>query len=69
MADLIPFEIDLTAHEFTRLSAVLSACDFDLVEIHRSECEATRMLYSDLSVEQLAIHQQLVEAGILGGAR
>lgn len=64
---MIAFEIDLTAHELTRVAAVLSACDFDLVEIHRSEREATRMLYSDLSVEQLAIHQQLVEAGVLGG--
>jgi hypothetical protein len=69
MTDLVPFEIDLTAHELTRLSAVLSACDFDLVEMHRSECEATRMLYSGLDEKQLAIHQQLVEAGVLGGAR
>lgn len=68
MTDLVPFEIDLTAHELTRVAAVLSACDFDLVEIHRSEREATRMLYSDLSVEQSAVYYQLVEAGILEGS-
>jgi hypothetical protein len=63
----VPFEIDLTAHELTRVAAVLSACDFDLVEIDRSESEATRMLYSDLDDKQLAVLQQLVDAGVLGG--
>ncbi len=61
------YVFDLTAHETTRLAAVLAACadTYDPVEILAGEQEALRLLYTDLSPEQEAIYGQLVAAGVL----
>jgi hypothetical protein len=66
---LTPVEFDFDSHELARLAAVLSACpdDLDLITMHQNECDARRLLYSSLSPEQRAIHQQLTDAGILNG--
>jgi hypothetical protein len=63
--DLTEFNVDFDDHELTRLSAVLTACDLDLLTMYHAEVDARRLLYGSLSPEQRAIHQQLSEAGIL----
>jgi hypothetical protein len=67
MPDLTPVTFDFDSHELARLAAVLSACshDLDLLTMHQNECDARRLLYTNLSPEQRAIHQQLTDAGIL----
>lgn len=67
MPNLIPFNIDLTAHEGVRLGAVLDALGphWDPVEIYTGEAEAHRMLYSHLDTEQQASYDMLVAGGVL----
>ena len=49
MANLVPFNIDLTAHEGTRLAAVLEAIGphWDPTQVFADEAQAHRMLYTD----------------------
>jgi len=71
MATLVPFTIDLTAHEGIRLAAVLNALGslWDPSDVYTSEAEAHRMLYAHLDPEQQAIYDQLVAAGVLPDTR
>ncbi len=67
MATLVPFTIDLTAHEGARLAAVLDALGphWDPTEIYTGEAEARRMLYTHLDADQQAAYDVLVAAGVL----
>ena len=67
MSSLVPFTIDLTAHEGTRLAAVLDAfgADWDPTEIFAGEAEAHRMLYAHLDPSQQATYDLLIAAGEL----
>jgi len=67
MANLVPFDIDLTAHEGTRLAAVLDALGphWDPVEIYNGEAEAHRMLYAHLDPDQQATYDVLIAAGAI----
>ena len=67
MASLVPFAIDLTAHEGTRLVAVLDACGprWDPSQVYTGEAEAHRMLYADLDADQQAAYDLLVAEGAL----
>jgi len=67
MPNLVPFNIDLTAHEGVRLAAVLDALGphWDPVEIYTGEAEAHRMLYSQLDADQQAGYDMLVADGVL----
>jgi hypothetical protein len=68
---LVPFTIDLAAHEATRLAAVLDALGslWDPTEVYTSEAEAHRMLYADLDPDQQAAYDALVAAGALPDTR
>lgn len=61
------FVFDLTAHETTRLAAVLDALgdSYDPVEVEAGEAAARRMLMSNLSPGQAAIRDELIAAGVL----
>jgi Family of unknown function (DUF6400) len=61
------YAFDLTAHEQTRLAAVLEALgdDFDPIKILEGEHEARALLYNNLDAEQLAVYDELVRAGVL----
>ena len=67
MTSLVPFNIDLTAHEGARLAAVLDAIGphWDPTEIYASESEARRMLYTHLDADQQAAYDVLIAAGVL----
>jgi hypothetical protein len=67
VASLIPFHVDLTLHEGTRLAAVLDAVgpDWDPAEIYRGEAEAARLLYANLDPDQQATYDVLIAAGAL----
>lgn len=67
MSNLFPYEIDLTAHEGTRLAAVLDSLgsDWDPMEIYAGEAEAHRMLYSGLDADQQFHYDLLVAHGVL----
>ncbi|MGH3721485.1 MAG: DUF6400 family protein [Pseudonocardiaceae bacterium] len=67
MASLVPFNIDLTAHETARLAAVLAAVSshWDPIEIHAGETAAHRMLYADLDPDQQATYDVLIAGGVL----
>jgi hypothetical protein len=67
MAGLVPFTIDLTAHEGVRLAAVLDALgpDWDPTEIFAGETQAHRLLYADLDPTQQATFDALVATGVL----
>jgi hypothetical protein len=71
MATLVPFTVDLTAHEGTRLAAVLDAIGprWDPAEIYSGEAEAQRMLYAHLNPEQQATYDVLIAAGVLPNSR
>lgn len=71
MATLVPFTLDLTEHEGTRLAAVLDALGplWDPAEIYTGEAEAQRMLYVHLDPEQQATYDVLVAAGVLPDSR
>ncbi|MGH3794189.1 MAG: DUF6400 family protein [Pseudonocardiaceae bacterium] len=70
MANLVPFNVDLTAHEGTRLAAVLEALSpgWDPVEIYVGEAEAHQMLYSHLDPDQRSSYDLLVAHGVLPDA-
>ena len=67
MPNLVPFNVDLTAHEGVRLAAVLDALGphWDPAEIYTGEAEAHRMLYSQLDADQQADYDMLVADGVL----
>lgn len=61
------FVVDLTAHEQTRLAAVLAATPgWDPVAVLADETRAHQMLYSNLDAHQQAVLAQLRAAGVLG---
>jgi hypothetical protein len=67
VASLIPFTIDLTAHETTRLAAVLDALGphWNPTDIYTSEAQAHRTLYAHLDADQQATYDLLLTAGEL----
>ncbi|MBV8993257.1 MAG: hypothetical protein JO287_06050 [Pseudonocardiales bacterium] len=67
MASLIPFTFDLTAHEGTRLAAVLDALGshWHPTDIYTGEADAHRMLYAHLDADQQATYHVLLAAGAL----
>lgn len=67
MASLVPFTIDLTAHESARLAAVLEALGshWDPMEVYSGEVEAHRMLYTHLDSDQQAAYDLLISHGAL----
>lgn len=67
MASLVPFTIDLTAHEGTRLAAVLDALGphWDPIQIFTDEAQAHQMLYTQLDPDQQAVYDLLVADGVL----
>ena len=69
MASLVPFTIDLTAHEGTRLAAVLDALGphWDPTQIFTDEAQAHCMLYTHLDSDQQAIYDLLITDGVLPG--
>ena len=71
MATLVPFTLDLTAHEGTRLAAVLDALGplWDPAESYTSEAQAHRMLYAHLDPDQQATYDVLIAAGTLADTR
>lgn len=67
MANLVPFDVDLTAHEGIRVSAVLAAigAQWDPADVYTGETEAQRMLYSALDADQQSSYDMLVAEGVL----
>jgi hypothetical protein len=67
VASLIPFTLDLTAHETTRLAAVLDALGphWNPTEVYLGEAQAHRMLYGHLGPDQQATYDVLLAAGEL----
>jgi hypothetical protein len=67
VASLVPFTIDLTAHEGTRLAAVLDALGghWNPLEVYTDETQAHQRLYADLNTDQQATYDLLVAAGVL----
>ena len=67
MASLVPFTIDLTAHEGTRLAAVLDtlAVHWNPLDVYTDETQAHHRLYADLDAHQQATYDLLVAAGVL----
>ena len=66
-ASLVPFTIDLTAHEGTRLTAILDALGphWDPTQIYTDEAEAHQMLYTHLDPDQQAVYDLLIADGVL----
>jgi hypothetical protein len=62
MATLVPFTIDLAAHEATRLATVLDTIGplWDPADIYAGEAEAHRLLYAHLDPEQQATYDLLM---------
>jgi hypothetical protein len=71
MTILVQFTVDLTAHEGTRLAAVLDALGrlWDPAEIYAGEAQAHHMLYAHLDPEQQATFDVLLAAGALPDTR
>ena len=71
MTSIVPFTIDLTAHEGTRLAAVLDAMGphWDPIRVYNDEEQAHRMLYADLDADQQAAYDRLVATGVLSDIR
>lgn len=67
MASLVPFTIDLTAHEGTRLAAVLDALGphWNPIDVYTGEVQAHQRLYADLDADQQATYDVLLAAGAL----
>jgi Family of unknown function (DUF6400) len=67
VASLVPFTIDLTAHEGTRLAAVLDALGphWDPTQIFADEAESHRILYTHLDSDQQAVYDLLIADGVL----
>jgi hypothetical protein len=66
VASIVPFAIDLTADEGTRLTAVLDALGlhWDPTQIFSDEAEAHRMLYAHLNSDQQATYDLLIADGV-----
>jgi hypothetical protein len=69
VASLVSFTIDLTAHEGTRLAAVLDALGphWDPIQVFTDETEAHRLLYAHLDADQQAVYDLLIADGVLPG--
>ena len=67
VASLVPFTIDLTAHEGTRLAAVLNALGphWNPLDVYTGEVQAHHRLYADLDADQQATYDVLLAAGTL----
>ena len=67
MASLVPFVFDLTAHEGSRLAAVLDSLgpNWNPTDIYIGEAQAHRMLYAHLDPDQRATYGVLLAAGAL----
>jgi hypothetical protein len=67
VASLVPFTIDLTAHEGTRLAAVLDAlgAHWNPLDVYTGEAQAHHRLYADLDADQQATYDLLLAAGVL----
>jgi Family of unknown function (DUF6400) len=67
VASLVPFTIDLTAHEGTRLAAVLDALGphWNPIDVFTGEAEAHHRLYAHLDADQQATYEVLLAAGVL----
>ena len=67
MASLVPFTIDLTTHEGTRLAAVLDALGphWNPLDVYTGETQAHHRLYADLDADQQATYDLLMAAGVL----
>jgi hypothetical protein len=67
VASLVPFIIDLTAHEGTRLAAVLDALGphWNPIDVYTGEVQAHQRLYADLDADQQATYDLLLAAGAL----
>ena len=67
MTSLVSFTFDLTAHEGTRLAAVLDALGphWDPIDVATGEAQAHHMLYANLNPAQQGTHDLLVAAGVL----
>jgi hypothetical protein len=65
VASLVPFTLDLTAHEGIRLAAVLDALGphWNPTDIYLGEAHAHRMLYAHLDADQQATYELLLTAG------
>jgi hypothetical protein len=66
-ASFVPFTIDLTAHETTRLAVVLDALGphWDPIQSFTDEAEAHHMIYTRLDPDQQAVYDLLVADGVL----
>jgi hypothetical protein len=67
VASLIPYTPDFTAHETTRLAAVLDALGphWNPIDIYIGEAQAHQMLYAHLDADQQATYDVLLAAGEL----
>jgi hypothetical protein len=67
VASLVPFTIDLTAHEGTRLAAVLDALGrhWNPLDVYTGEAQAHHRLYADLDADQQTTYDLLVAAEVL----
>jgi hypothetical protein len=67
MAGLVPFTLDLTAHEGARLTDVLDALGphWNPADIYTGEAQAHRMLYAHLDPDQQVTYEVLLAAGAL----
>lgn len=67
MPDLADITLDFDTHERTRLALVLEAIGdrYDPAAVFTSEMQADAMLYGNLDPQQLAVYDELVEAGVL----
>jgi hypothetical protein len=71
VASLVPFTVDLTAHEGARLAAVLDALgpQWNPLDVYTGEIQAQQRLYADLDADQQAIYEVLLAAGALPDPR
>lgn len=67
MASLVPFTIDLTAHEGARLAAVMDALGrhWNPVDVYIHEVQAHQRLHAGLDADQQATYDVLLAAGVL----
>jgi Family of unknown function (DUF6400) len=67
VTSLIPYTLDLTAHETTRLAAVLDALGphWNPIDIYTGEAQAHQMLYAHLDADQQTTYDVLLAAGEL----
>jgi hypothetical protein len=67
--ELFEFSFDLTADELRRRAEVVRAlgADWDPVPVLLGEAQAYALLFSGLDAGQEAVHDRLVDAGVLPG--